>query len=411
MADIHTASQRIKVLQMVGNAIVGGMETHVTRLIERLPLDRFGVTLMCPFESGMADQWRELGVDVIITPMPESPSWTSIQLACSVVKAHGVDVLHAHLPNAHVLAGIAGKLTGKPVVSTLHARQISTLDLEVHRAAGTYLSAVCRQTYFQCLGLGVNASQLHLIPNGVDLNDFKPGGARMGALRQRLGIGPEAELVGFVGRLSPEKGPDVFIRAAVALKQALPNARFVLIGEGPMRGELQSLIERFELGDVAYLCGLMPHMQSVFAELDLVVSSSRSEALPLALMEAMACGLPVVATQVGGVPDLIQHGMTGWLVGDGDFDAIAAHVRTLIEQPQERVAMGQRARDRAEKHLSLDDSVAATMRLLTRLAQEKVVEPRRGAGGAHGAPSLVGANGMNGTSANGGLSGAAGQSA
>jgi glycosyltransferase involved in cell wall biosynthesis len=377
MGTIHTASHRIQVLQVVGNAIVGGMETYVTRLIERLPPERFGVSLMCPFESRMADRWRELGADVIITPMPENPSWTSIQLACSVIKAHGVDVLHAHLPNAHVLAGIAGKLSGKPVVSTIHGRQISTVDLEVHRTAGTHLSAVCRQTYFHALGLGVQPSQLHFIPNGVDLKDFKPGGARVGALRQRLGIGPDVDLIGFVGRLSPEKGPDVFIRAAVALKQALPKARFVLIGEGPMRADMQSLIERFDLGDVADLCGLMPDMPSVFAELDVVVSSSRSEALPLAIMEAMACGLPVVATRVGGVPDLIQHGVTGWLVGDGDFDAIAVHVRSLIDKPIEREAMGRRARERAEKQLSLDDSVTATMQLLTRLAQQKTSEPRR----------------------------------
>jgi len=134
-----------------------------------------------------------------------------------------------------------------------------------------------------------------------------------------LGIPEDAVLVGQIGRLSPEKGPDVFLRAALAAHGSAPDVHFVLVGEGPLRADLQELVARLGLASRVHFAGLRQDMASVYAELDIVVSASRSEAMPLALLEAMSCGLPVVATRVGGVPDLIQPGLSGWLVGDGDM--------------------------------------------------------------------------------------------
>ncbi|MFT3859575.1 MAG: glycosyltransferase [Aquabacterium sp.] len=395
MANLHTASQRIHVLQMLGNAIVGGMETYVMRLIQRLPPDQFGITVMFPWENEMADQLRDMGADVYVTPMPENPPWSGIQMTTSLIKAHNIDVVHAHLPNAHLLGGLAGKLAGKPVLSTIHGRQLATMDLEIHRTAGTHLAAVCRQTYFHALGLGVHPSQLHFIPNGVDTQIFTPRRERHGRLRQALGIPPDATLIAQVGRLSPEKGPDVFLRAALSIKQAAPQAHFVLIGDGPLHDDMRRLISKFELQGVAHMSGLIHDMTDVYAELDVSVSASRSEAMPLAMMEAMASGLPVVATRVGGVPDLIQHGKTGWLVGDGDFEAIARHVVELIDKPTERAAMGERARARVMSHFALEHSVQTTAQLLQKLAQ-KQPDSRRVSAVVNGTkpPAVHGLNGV-----------------
>src|SRR5690606_18860865 len=101
------------------------------------------------------------GAEVVITPMPDNPPWFTIQLACSLIKARNVDVIQAHMSNAHLLAGLAGRITDRPVVGTVHGRQLSTLDVEMHRIAGSHISVVCQQTYFQALGLGINPSHLH----------------------------------------------------------------------------------------------------------------------------------------------------------------------------------------------------------------------------------------------------------
>ena len=102
-----TASSRTNILQIVGNAIVGGMENYVVRLVERLPRDRFGVSVLAPFESPFTDQLRNVGADVFITPVTDEPSWQSIQLASALIQSRSIDVIQSHLPNAHVLAALA----------------------------------------------------------------------------------------------------------------------------------------------------------------------------------------------------------------------------------------------------------------------------------------------------------------
>jgi glycosyltransferase involved in cell wall biosynthesis len=391
MATIQSASSRIHVLEIIGNAIVGGMEMSVARLIERLPQQRFGVSVLCPFESPYTDQLRALGAEVYITPLPDDPAWSSIQLACALVKANSVDVIHSHLPNAHLLAGLTGRLTGKPALATIHGRQLSSLDLEVHRTAGTHINVVCKQSYFHALGVGVTPSQLHFIANGVDTEVFTPRRETAGTLRRRFAIPEAARLVGFVGRLSPEKGPDVFLRTALAVREASPETRFVVIGEGPMKKQLASFIEQFGLASTVHLAGMQGDMPALMAELDMLVSASHSEATPLAVMEAMASGLPVLATRVGGIPDLVQHGVTGWLAHDGDYEGLASRILDLVRDEALLAETGEQARRRAVERLSLADSIAATAQLLTRLAQPRAETRRISTVASNG--SLVAPNG------------------
>jgi glycosyltransferase involved in cell wall biosynthesis len=362
---------RTHILQIVGNAIVGGMENYVVRLVERLPRDRFGVSVLAPFESRCTDQLREAGAEVFITQVTDEPSWQSIQLATSLVQSRSVDVIQAHLPNAHVLAGLAGRLTNRPVLATIHGRAVSTLDIEVQKLAGSHLAVVCRQSYFHALGVGIDPRHVHFVPNGVDSERFRPLRVRDGALRTRFGIAPETPLIGFIGRLSPEKGPDLFLRMAVSVRAQCPTAEFILVGDGAMFGQLQTFARRFGIGDAVHFADSQSDMPAVFHELDLVVSSSLSEAMPLAVMEAMASGLPVVACKVGGIPDLVAHGLTGWLADKGDYETLAAHVVDLLENDAVRLAAGAAARERAVARMGLDRGIETTIRLFSQLAGQR----------------------------------------
>jgi len=201
LASSVTASSRIHVLQIVGNAIVGGMENYVVRLVERLPRERYEVSVLAPFESPFTDRLREFGAEVFITQVTDEPSWQSIQLASALIQSRAVDVIQSHLPNAHVLAALAGRLTGRPVLATVHGRAMTTLDIEVQRLAGSHLAVVCRHSYFQALGIGIDPRHVHFVPNGVDVDRFRPQPSRSGALRTRFAIDADAPLVGFVGRL------------------------------------------------------------------------------------------------------------------------------------------------------------------------------------------------------------------
>jgi glycosyltransferase involved in cell wall biosynthesis len=373
---VTTASARTHVLQIVGNAIVGGMENYVVRLVERLPRERYGVSVLAPFESPFTDRLRGFGADVFITQVTDEPSWQSIQLASALIQSRAVDVVQSHLPNAHVLAAIAGRLTGTPVLATVHGRALTTLDIEVQRLAGSHLAVVCRQSYFQALGVGIDARHVHFIPNGVDVERFRPQHSRTGALRTRFAIAADVPLVGFVGRLSAEKGPDLFLRAALSVRAQCPDAQFVLVGEGAMLKQLQLFARRFAIADAVHFAGSQEDMPAVFNELDVVVSSSLSEAMPLAVMEAMASGVPVVACKVGGIPDLVEHGVTGWLADEGDCDELATRVADLIQDGALRSAAGLAARARAVARFALDQSIEATARLFAQLTAERL-DPRR----------------------------------
>jgi glycosyltransferase involved in cell wall biosynthesis len=368
------AAGRIHVLEVMGNAIVGGMETYVERLVQNLPRDRFAVTALCPFESTFTERLRSLDIEVVVTPMPDDPTWASIQMACAMIKAGAIDLLHAHLPNAHVLAGIAGRLTGKPVLATLHGHKVGMLDLEVHRSAGTHLSVVCRQSYFHALGLGVSAGQLSCNPNGVDTDAFKPRPRPVDGLRAALGIPAAARVVGFLGRLSPEKGPEVFLRAALIAQAKMPDTHFVFVGDGPLATTLSESIARFRLEDRVHLAGLRRDVAAVLNDLDVLVSSSHSEAMPLAVMEAMASGVPVVATRVGGIPDMIDQGESGWLVATEDFEGIATRVQQILCTPGELVRMSAAARQRAVDKMALSDTVDKMVALMTRLVPSRLLQ-------------------------------------
>ncbi|SES68444.1 Glycosyltransferase involved in cell wall bisynthesis [Nitrosospira multiformis] len=371
MKIISTAERPINLLEIIGASIVGGMETYVLRLLERLPQDTFRVTCLCVAEGKLTSQLRDIGCSVHITPITDEPDWQSILLGASLIRADAIDVIHAHLPNAHSLAGILSRLTDTPAIATIHGRYLSMRDFEVHKLMNTHISVVAKTAYFQALTLGVTSTKLRFIPNGIDTKIFYPA-PKSNYLHSLIKIPPEAPLVGFIGRLSPEKGPEMFVRMAQLAHKRLKNCHFVLVGEGPMRRELQNEIDEHDLTDHIHMAGLQRDMTKIYPCLDLVVSTSYSEAMPLVIVEAMASGLPVVATNVGGVVDIVEVGGTGLLKKPGDTEGLANDVVTLMTSNSIRIRMGEAARKRVEEKFDLNDIVAQTAQLLRSLPQSGI---------------------------------------
>ena len=368
MKIISTAERPINLLQIIGGSIVGGMETYVLRLLQRLPRDRFRLTCLCIAESDITESLRKIGCNVHITPFTDDPDWHAIQLGVSLIRAESIDVIHAHLSNAHSLAGLLSKLTETPALATVHGRYLTLRDVEVHKIAQTHISVVAKTAYFQALSLGVPASKLKFIANGVDTKVFHPA-ARTNYLHSLLGLPPQTPLIGFVGRLAPEKGPDVFVHIASLVHKQLETCHFVLVGEGPMRKKLEDDINNLGLSDCVHLAGLQSDMPKIYASLDLTVSTSYSEAMPLAIIEAMASGLAVVSTNVGGIVDIVEAGRTGLLNKVGDLKGMATGIVTLMSDASARIEMGKAARKRVKEKFELSESVNQTSELLSSLTK------------------------------------------
>lgn len=362
--------ESLHVLEILGNAIVGGMEIYVRNLIHQLPNHRFRVTCLCPYESAYTTALRQMGCTVFTTPMHDDPPWRSIQLAVEIVRSEHIDLIHAHLPRAHVLAGLVGCLTQTPVVATVHGMTLTTQELGFSRTTGTHLITVCREAHLHALALGVPAERVTFIPNGVDINTFVPHISGQ-AFREQLGVSPEAPLVGFVGRLAWEKGPDQFIRAAAHVHRQRPEVHFALVGEGNMQDELLQMVIEMGLSECVHLAGLCSDTSQIYPAFDLVAQTSRVEGMPFALLEAMACGRPVVAINVGGVVELVEVGTSGLLLGPGDWEGVGNAIIDLLSRPMDLTEMGRMARQRVVQSFDLNQSVRLTADLFDRLANVK----------------------------------------
>ncbi|SDA10706.1 Glycosyltransferase involved in cell wall bisynthesis [Nitrosospira sp. Nsp11] len=368
MKIISTTERPINLLQIIGGSIVGGMENYVLRLLQRLPGDAFHVTCLCIAESRFTAQLRDIGCSVHTTPMTDEPEWQSLQLGVSLIRAEAIDVIHAHLPNAHLLAGILGRITERPALATIHGRYLHIRDFEVHKLMQTHICVVAKSAYFHALNLGVPASKLRFIANGVDTEIFHPM-AKTDYLHSIINVSPATPLIGFIGRLSHEKGPEVFVQVASMVHKKCEKYHFVLVGDGPMRQKLKDDIDNMGLNGYVHMAGLQSDMPQVYSSLDLVVSTSYSEAMPLAIIEAMASGLPVIATNVGGVIDIVEVGRTGLLNGVGDLNGMANNIVTMMSDESARIEMGKAARKRTEANFELTNSVGQTSELLSSLTQ------------------------------------------
>jgi glycosyltransferase involved in cell wall biosynthesis len=358
--------RKIHILEVMGNAIVGGMENYVRHLVDMLPADQFKITCLCPYESAITAAFRQMGHAVYIAPMEDDPPWRSVQTAVQIIRNDGIDLLHAHMPKAHVLAGLAANITNRPVVATIHEKTLTTHELGIKQVVGSHLIVICQEAYMQARTLGVAEKEVSYIKNGVNLDKFTPN-SDGALLRQAIGAPPEAPLIGFVGRLSWEKGPDQFIHAATVVHRHRPDAHFVLVGEGQMTHDLKHLIQDMHLQDNVHLAGLWESPWQVYPAFDILAQTSRTEGMPFALLEGMACGVPVVAIGVGGVLEIVQVGVTGLIAGPGNWEGIAHAIMYLLDHTEHRQAMAKAARQRAEATFDLKNSVRETAVLFERL--------------------------------------------
>ena len=358
----------LRVLAITGNAIVGGMESAVLRLAENLPARSFRLTALCPFESAFTAALRRRDVAVHVAPISETLRWHAVQFAAQLVRERDIDVVHTHMPAAHAIGALAARITRTPILATIHAMHLSMRDLEVHRLARTHLCVVSEAARAHALSVGVDPAHLAMIRNGVDGKRFTP--------REMYTRDGDA-VVGYVGRLSPEKNPALFLKTAALVLARLPRTRFVVIGDGPLRGELEALAVRLRIRHAVAFEGECDDMPACYRGLDMLLLTSWHEGTPLAVLEAMACGLPVVATDVGGVAEIVVSGATGWLAAPDDDAALAERTITLLQSRVVMRGFGEAARTRALTTFSLDEQVRRTGALLRALAQADGRRPSR----------------------------------
>jgi glycosyltransferase involved in cell wall biosynthesis len=360
-------------MRIISRMNVGGPSIHVSLLNAGLTDEGYDCLLVTGSEGASEGSLRDLaesrGLRLAVVPelgreiAPWSDFITAVKLY-RLMRRERPQIVHTHTAKAGFVGRIAARFAGVPVVlHTFHGHvfhgyfspvktRLFLLMEQLGARLSTRIITISPRLREEIAAYGVtNAANIAVIPLGFDLDPFARQPRGTGDFRRSIGVTAEANLVGAVGRLVPIKNIPLLLQATSIARRQDPQFHLVIVGDGELRQELGAQAEALGLADTITFAGWRRDLPNVYADLDVVVISSDNEGTPASLIEAMATGCPVVATKVGGVPDLITDGVTGLLVPPGDPMALADTLLALFREPEQTRQMAERAqRQVLERH-------------------------------------------------------------
>jgi glycosyltransferase involved in cell wall biosynthesis len=345
------------VLHLSSTSGPGGAETLVKRLAASLDPGRFR-SIVCLFRRGwLYDATRDLGIPTSVIGIDGAfdPGWA--RAFAALVRKERVAVIHAHEFTANSYGSLMGQILRVPVVATVHGKSYFADRLK-RRMAYRYVSRVSRMVAvsedlkrFIVGRAGVAERRVGVVYNGVEASEPLPA-ERSSALRAELRLDGYEHLIGAVGSLYPVKGHIHLIRALPDILRACPRTLLLLVGQGELEQSLQDEAAKLRLGEHVRFLGFRGDVPALLSLLDAFVLPSLSEGLSMALLEGMAAGKPVVATRVGGNPEVVVDGDTGFLIDAESPGSIADRVVRLLKDKKQAARMGERGRRRVHEGFS-----------------------------------------------------------
>lgn len=352
---------------------IGGAEKQIELLGQWLVREGRQVTVVTRQMPGIPNYEVHNGVEVFRVPTPDNKilaamSFTLLGLWTLIRQRKQYDVIHSHQVFSPTTIGwLASKLLGKPLIINLHrGGQLGDLDkllrnervgrwrFNTLRADSEAFIAISDEIYDELRAEGVPKEHIHFMPNSVNTDVFHPvTTAEQQAMRQKLGIPLDKPVVVYIGRLVPEKGIDLLLDAWAAVQS---QAHLLIIGKGELDGMIRERVQKDYVGSVEVL-GPKTNVVEYLQAADIWTLPSRTEGLPLSLLEAMACGLPVVASRVGGIPDVVKDGVNGLLIPPEDTVALADRLQHAVKLDESVQELGRRAVETVRE--SFDTEVSA----------------------------------------------------
>jgi glycosyltransferase involved in cell wall biosynthesis len=380
------------VLHVITRMIVGGAQENTMLSCALMDRERFTSEIVCGPETGaqgsLHDACRARGVSLFVEPalvrrpQPALDALVLLRLAARMRRGR-YDVVHTHSSKAGIVGRIAARLAGTPVVvHTAHGWAFSREDPPRTRAMWIQLERFCARLCHSIvvvakadrergLGAGVGRpAQYELIRSGIEVERYRDTPVDRAEARARIGVPDRAFVVGSVAQLNRQKSPLDLVAGFARLAASRPDAHLVLVGDGPDRAQVERGVARAGLAERVHLLGQRMDVPQILPAFDVFALASRWEGLPRVFPQAMAAGLPVVATRVDGAPDAITPGENGWLVDVGDAETLGARLLELATDPKLAREMGERGRARVEE-FSARRMVEQLAALYTRLVEAR----------------------------------------
>jgi len=340
----------MKIMEIVSGADVNGAVVHCLLLTRELAQRGHQVTLVCRPGAWIATQLRGAPIDIVESDLHRWPP-DEVRRLAAVAHAQGIDVLHTHMSRAHFFGVLLRWLSGVPCVATAHSRHI-----QLHWMCNDRVIAVSEATgrFHRTCNL-VRRTRLDVVHNFVDYGRFAAADEDTPTrMRVAFNIPAASPLIGSIGDVIPDKGLIHLVRALPKIRSALPATRLLVVGSSPTayRAALEREADRLAVAAMIIWAGQRTDVADIMKALDVFVLPSLEENFPLVVAEAMAAGLPVVATAVGGVPECVSAGETGMLVPPADAPALADALIGLLCDAPLRHRFGQAAQQRVRQRFS-----------------------------------------------------------
>lgn len=366
---------RIRVTHILTRPELGGAQANTLYTVGHLDRQRFAPALVTSPEGPLAAEMASLQdtqvtfVPELVVPIRPLTDWEAMARLVDILRQSRPHIVHTHSSKAGLLGRVAARRAGVPVV--IHSVHGFPFHDWMPAARRTFYRVLERGAarltdQFICVARsdirkGVAArifteEKVQLIRSGIPLQPFRQAEGLGVAVREELGIPATAPLVAMVACLKPQKNPLAFVEMASRVLRQVPEAWFLLVGDGELRAQVTAAQERLGLGERLRLAGWRRDIPAVMDALDVLVLTSLHEGLPRVVPEAMARGRAVVATAVDGTPEVITDGETGCLVAPGDIDGMARQVTWLLEDSRRAKRLGDAASQRVDE-FDIDDMV------------------------------------------------------
>jgi len=373
----------VRVMQLIDSMAFGGAEVLLRDLTRGLLARGYQVSVRYSTPGPLAEDIQAMGVSTARFPRLGRIDPFLLMQMWRHIRREKPDIVHTHLFKSDFHGRLAARLAKVPVViSTLHNCDRWAQNPLFSRIYGftarfaRKIIAVSEEVREYAIAQNLSSPEtLKTIPNAIAIESFKRDDVLGAKIRSEFGISSTAPLLGIVARLSEQKDHANFLHAAAFISRAQPQARFLIVGDGVLRDSLHGLANSLGLRESVIFCGVRRDTPAIYSAMDVLVFSSRWEGLPVVLLEGMAAGLPVVATDVGGIGGVLKDGETGYLVPPGDPQALAAGCLKLIGDPVERKKMGMAANCHIQAHYSMDAMVDSISELYQTLLKERSAQP------------------------------------
>jgi len=388
--------KKIKVVRIIARLNVGGPAIHTILLTQGLNPQRFSSILVKgtedEYEGNMLDFALQKGIQPVLIPALQrevklKKDWDAFWRIFSLIKREKPHIVHTHTAKAGALGRLAARLAGVPIIiHTFHGHTFygyfsdreASRYIRIERFLSLFTDRIITVSHRGMMDLLkyriAKPEKILHIPLGLELEKFLDCEKYRGNLRREFGLEAGDLLVGIVARLVPIKGHTYFLEAARIVLEKRPEVKFLIVGDGELRKELEGYAEKLGIAGSVFWTGFRRDLPAVYADIDLVVLSSLNEGLPVAIIEAMSAAKPVVATDVGGVRELVQDGETGIIVPPEDSRALAGAIIEMLSNPGRMEEMGRIARKLAYPKYSIKRLLTDIENLYEELIEKKKID-------------------------------------